>query len=52
MPVVPNYGLDRTLAAIIDLVMDRASERLGETVAPRDEPTVIHTMQEVEGAQL
>jgi 2-phosphoglycerate kinase len=54
VPVVPNYGLDRTLAAIIDLVMDRASERLGEPVAPPaplEEPTVIQTIQEVEGAQ-
>jgi 2-phosphoglycerate kinase len=27
VPVVPNYGFDRALAAIIDLVMDRATER-------------------------
>jgi 2-phosphoglycerate kinase len=28
VPVVPNAGFDQTLAALIDLVMDRASERL------------------------
>jgi len=27
VPVVPNYGLDQALAAIIDLVMDAAAER-------------------------
>lgn len=27
VPVVPNYGFDRALAAIVDLVMDRATER-------------------------
>jgi 2-phosphoglycerate kinase len=27
VPVVPNYGFDRALAAIIDLVMDHATER-------------------------
>ena len=27
VPVLPNYDFDRTLAAIIDLVMDRATER-------------------------
>ena len=50
VPVVPNYGLDRTLGAIIDLVMDSASERLGESAAPAPEPSVIPTMHEVEGA--
>ena len=29
VPVLPNYDFDRTLAAIIDLVMDRATERAG-----------------------
>jgi 2-phosphoglycerate kinase len=50
VPVVPNYGLDRTLGAIIDLVMDSASERLGESAATAPEPSVIPTMHEVEGA--
>ena len=27
VPVLPNYDFDRTLAAIVDLVMDRATER-------------------------
>jgi 2-phosphoglycerate kinase len=27
VPVIPNYSFDRTLAAIIDLVMERATER-------------------------
>ena len=32
VPVLPNYDFDRTLAAIIDLVMDRATERaVGQT---------------------
>ena len=36
----PTTGCDRTLAAIIDLVMDRASERLGEpAVAARPPPS-------------
>ena len=29
VPVVPNYSLDQALAALIDLVMERATERLG-----------------------
>ncbi len=50
VPIVPNYGLDRTIAGIIDLVMDRASERLGEPAGPIPEPPALRTMQEVEGA--
>ncbi len=29
VPVIPNYDFDRTLTAVIDLVMERASERAG-----------------------
>jgi 2-phosphoglycerate kinase len=52
VPVVPNYGLDRTIGAIIDLVMDRASERLGDgdAVGTAPEPATIQRVQEVEGA--
>ena len=50
VPIVPNYGLDRTIAAIIDLVMDRAAERLGEPAGGVPEPPVLSTMPEVEGA--
>jgi 2-phosphoglycerate kinase len=34
-PVVPSYNLDQTMAAVIDLVVDRATRRLtGELVPP------------------
>ena len=39
VPVVPNYSLDQSLAAIIDLVMERATERIG---APRRQPSGQH----------
>ena len=29
VPVIPNYSFDRALAAVIDLVMERATERAG-----------------------
>jgi 2-phosphoglycerate kinase len=50
VPIVPNYGLDRTIAAIIDLVMDRAYERLGEPVVRVPEGPALRTTSEVEGA--
>ena len=31
VPVIPNYRLDQTIAAIIDLVVERAAERLRKT---------------------
>jgi 2-phosphoglycerate kinase len=34
VPVLPNYDFDRTLAAIIDLVMDRATERAAAHATP------------------
>jgi 2-phosphoglycerate kinase len=34
VPVLPNYDFDRTLAAIIDLVMDRATERAARSARP------------------
>lgn len=34
VPVVPNYGLDQALSAVIDLVVDRASEHLGGRTTP------------------
>ena len=33
VPVVPSYNLDQTLAAVVDLVVERATER----VAAREE---------------
>lgn len=29
-PIVPNFNLDQALATVVDLVVDRASERVGE----------------------
>jgi 2-phosphoglycerate kinase len=34
VPVIPNYSLDQALAAIIDLVVERATERLRATRRP------------------
>jgi 2-phosphoglycerate kinase len=34
VPVLPNYDFDRTLAAIIDLVMERAAERTARPARP------------------
>jgi len=31
VPVIPNYNFDRSIAAVIDLVMERATERVGAT---------------------
>ena len=30
VPVVPNYNFDRSLSSVIDLVMERATERAGD----------------------
>jgi 2-phosphoglycerate kinase len=30
VPVVPNYNFDRSLSSVIDLVMERATERTGD----------------------
>ncbi len=35
VPVVPNYSFDQALAAVIDLVMDRATQRARELGGPR-----------------
>jgi 2-phosphoglycerate kinase len=32
VPVIPNYNFDRSIAAVIDLVMERATERVGASV--------------------
>lgn len=32
VPVIPNYNFDRSIAAVIDLVMERATERVGTAV--------------------
>jgi hypothetical protein len=34
VPVIPNHSFDRTLAAIIDLVMERATERASRHRVP------------------
>jgi 2-phosphoglycerate kinase len=39
-PVIASYSLDQTIAAIIDLVVDRATERLGGQNAPMPEPVL------------
>jgi 2-phosphoglycerate kinase len=39
VPVVPNYSLDQALTALIDLVVERATERLSGSTAPV--PTVL-----------
>ena len=33
VPVIPNYNFDRSIAAVIDLVMERATERVGSSAA-------------------
>ena len=37
VPVIPNYGFDQSIAAVIDLVMERATARAAE-LATRREP--------------
>ena len=36
VPVIANYSFDRALAAIIDLVMERATERTSQAMIPGD----------------
>jgi 2-phosphoglycerate kinase len=33
VPIIPNYNFDRSLAAVIDLVMERATERAAASAA-------------------
>lgn len=35
VPVIPNYSLDQALAAVIDLVVERAGQRLSRAPEPR-----------------
>ena len=37
VPIIPNYGFDQSIAAVIDLVMERATARAAE-VAVIPEP--------------
>ena len=37
VPVIPNYSFDRSLAAVIDLVMERATERTAQLLADNGE---------------
>ncbi len=39
VPVVPNYNLDQAIAAVVDLVMERATERVGRAKGTDDSPT-------------
>jgi 2-phosphoglycerate kinase len=39
-PVIASYNLDQTIAAIIDLVVDRATERLAREDRPLPEPVL------------
>ncbi len=45
-PVITSYNLDQTIGAIIDLVVDRATERLATGRGPAPEPVL-----ELEGGQ-
>lgn len=36
VPVIPNYGFDQSIAAVIDLVMERATTRAGEVRGGED----------------
>jgi 2-phosphoglycerate kinase len=47
-PIVSSYNLDQTIAAIIDLVVDRATERAGRT---DESPAAIPTLLEIEGGR-
>jgi 2-phosphoglycerate kinase len=42
VPVIPNYGFDQSIAAVIDLVMERATARAAE-VAVIPEPAITPT---------
>ena len=35
VPVIPNYSFDQSIAAVIDLVMERATARAAEVTRPR-----------------
>lgn len=39
VPVVPNYDFDRSIAAVIDIVMERAMERAAQVRPSADDPT-------------
>jgi 2-phosphoglycerate kinase len=44
VPVIPNHSFDQSIAAVVDLVMDRATARAAElraTVAPLEPPLVL-----------
>ncbi|HET9724202.1 MAG TPA: hypothetical protein VFR44_10240 [Actinomycetota bacterium] len=40
VPVVPNYDFDRSIAAVIDIVMERAMERAAQVRPTADDPRV------------
>ena len=42
VPIIPNYGFDQSIAAVIDLVMERATARAAE-VAVIPEPNTAPT---------
>jgi 2-phosphoglycerate kinase len=41
VPIIPNHGFDQSIAAVIDLVMERATARAAE-VAAVPEPAITH----------
>jgi 2-phosphoglycerate kinase len=47
-PIVSSYNLDQTIAAIIDLVVDRATERARRT---DEAPATLPTLLEIEGGR-
>ena len=52
VPVIPNYNFDRSIAAVIDLVMERATERAESSVASvAGDTAVMSTDATVRGSQ-
>jgi 2-phosphoglycerate kinase len=45
VPVIPNYSLDQALAAVIDLVVEKAIEALRTDVRPRHPETQLEEMK-------
>jgi 2-phosphoglycerate kinase len=40
VPIIPNYSLDQALSALIDLVVERATQRLQRDAGPAPVRTV------------
>ena len=49
VPIIPNYGFDQSIAAVIDLVMERATARAAEVAVvpePKTTPTGMQTRRD------